>query len=170
VRLGAISPTVDVRCGGDEAKNEAGIKGWGALAARPRTALPALDGLSTGWTLIAIAEWAPQGWHEAGANLVKGGAGQLGDAKSDPVVPVLRMPAVVAIKEVAHVQQLLGHDDLDRLWLSQIDPQQIDQHEVSFVERMIDISSTDCRLNPAPEPALELTAIGGNPQAICGQR
>ncbi len=142
-RLGAIGPTASVRCGSDEPKDEPGIKGWGAPAARPRAAFPALDGLSTGRTLIAIACWAPLGWHEAGANLVKGGAGQFGDAKRDPVVTVFRVAAAIPVKEVAHMEQLLGHDDFECLRLIQIDPRHIDQHKVSLEKGMVDISSAD---------------------------
>jgi hypothetical protein len=61
----------------------------------------------------------------------------------DAIVPMLRVPAEVAVEPVSHVQQLLGHYHLERPRLGAIDARQVDQDEMFTRCRHKRIGATD---------------------------
>jgi hypothetical protein len=52
------------------------------------------------------------------------------NAVRDAVVSVFRMPPVIAVEMIAHMNQFFGNDNFERLWLSSIDSRQVDQNSV----------------------------------------
>jgi hypothetical protein len=82
------------------------------------------------------------------------------------VVPVLRVPAEVAVEAVSHMQELLGDHHLERPWSCLIDAWQVDQNEMVARHGRKRISATDRASQPAAQPAFEDAVIGGGAEMI----
>jgi hypothetical protein len=87
----------------------------------------------------------------------------------DPIVAVLRMAAMVAIKLVSHVQELLGDHHFQRLRSWPIDARQIDQNQMIADGGPKCISAADRAPQPATQPAFEDATIGGDAELISWQ-
>jgi hypothetical protein len=100
------------------------------------------------------------------SNLVERGAGESGNAVRDAIVPVLRVPAEVAIEPVSHVQELLSDHYLKRPRPRLIDARQIDQNQMIAGSGRKRISAADRAPQPTAQPAFEHATLGGDPETI----
>jgi hypothetical protein len=82
------------------------------------------------------------------------------------IVPMLRVPAEVAIEAVSHVHELLSDDHFERPRPRLIDARQIDQNEMFAGRGCKCISAADRAPQPAAEPAFEHATLGGDPQTV----
>ena len=87
----------------------------------------------------------------------------------DAIVPVLRVPAEVAVEPVSHVQELLSDHHFERPRLRAIDARQVDQDEMFTGCRRKRIGAADRAPQPASQPTFEDSALGGDAEAVCWQ-
>jgi hypothetical protein len=87
----------------------------------------------------------------------------------DAIVPVLRVPAEVAVEAVSHMQELLGNHHLERPWSWLIDSWQVDQNEMIARPRRKCISAADRASQSAAQPAFEDATIGGGAEMVSWQ-
>jgi len=73
---------------------------------------------------------------------------------------MLRMAPPMAVKEITHVQQLFGDDDLKSMPFGSIDAREIDENCVCPGARQIDVRATQRRTYRASKPTCEGSALG----------
>jgi hypothetical protein len=87
----------------------------------------------------------------------------------DTIVPVLRVPAQIAVEPVPHVQEFLGDDDFERARSRLIDARQVDQDEMFTRCSDKRIGATNRASHPSSQPAFEFTTFGCDAEAVCRQ-
>src|SRR5690606_9208901 len=92
-----------------------------APAAAPPPLASTRDRPAACGTAIQVPIGTPLGWQERRSNLLDRGTGQLDDAPGDAIVAVVGVSAAIPIDPVAHVDELLGHHDLEGARLLQVD-------------------------------------------------
>ena len=88
---------------------------------------------------------------------------------SDPVVTVMRVPAMIAIEVVPHVDQLLGDNDLLRTRLLQVNAFQVDQQGVFPRAAHEAVGAAIRGWNEPANPLAIRGATGADHEAIRGQ-
>ncbi len=89
----------------------------------------------------------------------------------DPVVPMMGMPARVAIDVVPHVQEFFGDDDLERVRARNIDPVEIDKHYMTLGGTNVAVRPANRSPDrPAADPPRKGRSVSGNVQVVDRKR
>lgn len=136
------------------------------MATRPRAPNTSSDRHAAPPAAIDIPRRPAFQWQEAGADLLQRRAGQLGDPKGDPVVPMMRMSPAITVEMVPHVNQLLADDDLQGAWGQKVDPGSIDQDRVGLRLAQEAVGAAVTGGHPPAQPASEDSKLVGHPEVL----
>jgi hypothetical protein len=84
----------------------------------------------------------------------------------DAIVPVLRVPAEVAIEAVSHMQELLSDHHLERSRPGLVDARQVDQDEMIARRGRKRVRAADRTPQTAAQPAFEDATLGGDAETV----
>ena len=150
-------------------QDESAIKPRSAAATRPGAPATSRHRHAAARALVDISYRAPRRRQQRCSDLIECRPGDSRNSVRDAVVPMLRVPAEVAVEPVAHVQELLGNYHLERPWLRAIDARQVDQDEMMARCGGKRIGATDRAPHAPSQPAFEDTALGSDPKAVSWQ-
>ena len=115
---------------------------------------------------IDIARRPPHRRQNRCANLVERGAGERRHAVCDAIVPVLCVPAEVAIEPVSHVQEFLCDHHLQRSPSRLVDARQVDQNEMIAGRGRKRISAANRASQSPAQPSFEDATLGRDAETI----
>jgi hypothetical protein len=145
---------------------ESRIKLRRAPATRPLSLPLSRNSYAAARALIDVARRSPHSRQNCCSNLVERGPGKGRHAVRDAVVPVLRVPAEVAIEPVSHMQQLLSDYDFERPRSRLIDARQVDQNEMIARRRRKGVGTADRAPQPPAQPAFEDATLGSDAESV----
>ena len=111
----------------------------------------------------------PIPWVENSTLLLRRKTGNTLHFHRDPVESVTRMPPEIARQVIAHVDQLLRHHNLKRIWLREIQAFEMNQDPMRAGDWMHRIGSTHVKRHRSTKPTGEDIAPAGNPKRFTRQ-
>lgn len=142
-----------------------------APAARPRSLAPAIDPQVTSRATESVFHRPTLNGEQRRANLRQRNASQRRHPVGDPVIPMMGVSASVPIDVVAHVQELLGDDDLDRTRARNVDPLEVDQHRMATARAHEAVRAANGSANrPPADPPGKRSPVSGNVEFVDRKR
>jgi hypothetical protein len=111
----------------DNSHLESSVESRGATSTRPCPLPAAAYGQTTAGALVDILHRSPIDRFERRPDVVQGGAGDTGYPNRNPIVSMMCVASEITVEMVAHMNQLLGHNDFQCARLFQVNALGIDQ-------------------------------------------